>query len=63
MSFVTHLAVLCVLVVDLIFGAPMMERVGGRFAMLGFEFLLILGYILLVLQLGILGQQPKSDDR
>ena len=63
MSFVTHLAVLCVLVVDLIFGAPMVERVGGRFLMLGFEFLLILGYVLFVLRLGVPWRRPESDDR
>ena len=63
MSLFTHIAVLVILVVDLIFGAWMVERIGGRYAMLGFEFLLILGYILLVLRMGVLGQRPKSDDR
>lgn len=50
MSLLAHLAVFGLLIVDLVFGASLVERLGGRSAMIGFEFLLILGYVLFVLQ-------------
>ena len=51
MSFISHVAVLALLVVDLIFGGGLVARFGGRWATMGFEFVLILGYVLFVLQL------------
>ena len=51
MSLITHLFVFGLLVVDLIFGGEVVERFGGRWATMGFEFVLILGYALFVLQL------------
>jgi hypothetical protein len=51
MSIFSHVAVLGLLVLDLLFGGQMIERFGGRFAVIGFEFVLILGYALFVLQL------------
>ncbi len=63
MSLITHLAVFSLLVLDLIFGASLAERFGGRFAMLGFEFLLILGYVLFVLQWGVPWSRREGGDR
>jgi hypothetical protein len=51
MSLITHLAVLALLGIDLFFGGELVQRVGGRWAMTGFEFVLILGYVIFVLQL------------
>ena len=51
MSIFSHVAVLGLLALDLLFGGQMIERFGGRFAVIGFEFVLILGYTLFVLQL------------
>ena len=51
MSFISHVAVLALLVVDLIFGGGLVARFGGRWATMGFEFVLILGYALFVLQM------------
>jgi nitrate/nitrite transporter NarK len=51
MSILTHAGILALLVVDLIFGGSLVDRFGGRWATSAFEFALILGYILLVLQL------------
>lgn len=51
MSFFGHLAILGLLVLDLALGAPIVDRVAGRWALIGFEFFLILGYVLFVLQL------------
>ena len=62
MSLFTHLVVLFILLVDLIFGAAMIERVGGPYAMRGFEFLLILGYIIFVLQWGVPWGRRERDD-
>lgn len=52
MSLYTHIAVLIVLVIDLFLGTTLVASVGGRWAGSGFEFLLILGYILFVLRVG-----------
>ena len=49
MSFGMHLAVLGLLILDLAIGAPMAGYF-GRWAIPPAEFLLILGYVLLVLQ-------------
>ena len=50
MSFATHLAVLGLLIIDLAIGAPLAGQLAGRWAILGSEFFLILGYVLFVLQ-------------
>jgi hypothetical protein len=50
MSLVTHAAVFALLIVDLFVGGSLVERVGGRWAVTGFEFALILGYVIFVLQ-------------
>jgi hypothetical protein len=50
MSLISHLGVLALLVLDLAVGAPIVDKLAGRWALIGFEFLLILGYVLCVLQ-------------
>ena len=50
MSLVSHVAVLGLLLLDLALGGQLIERFGGRIAMTGFEFAIILGYVLFVLQ-------------
>jgi hypothetical protein len=52
MSLTSHLLVLALLGIDLFFGGHLAEEIGGRWAMIGFEFLLILGYVAFVLQFG-----------
>ena len=51
MSLIGHLGALALLVIDLAVGGPVVSRLAGRWALIGFEFVLILGYMLLVLQL------------
>jgi hypothetical protein len=51
MSLLMHVAILTLLVLDLFAGGALVERYGGRWATTAFEFTLILGYVLLVLQL------------
>jgi hypothetical protein len=51
MSIFAHATVLGLLVIDLLFGGQVIDHFGGRFAVAGFEFALILGYVLFVLQL------------
>ena len=51
MSLIAHLGTLALLVLDLAVGGPLISRFAGRWALIGFEFVLILGYMLLVLQL------------
>jgi hypothetical protein len=51
MSLIAHLGTLAVLIVDLAVGGPLISHLAGRWGLIGFEFLLILGYMLLVLQL------------
>ncbi|MDZ4278266.1 MAG: hypothetical protein U1B78_03910 [Dehalococcoidia bacterium] len=53
MPLVAHLAVLGVLVLDLILGATVVRHFWGRWAATGFEFVLILGYVLFFLQWGV----------
>jgi hypothetical protein len=50
MSLIAHLGTLALLVLDLALGGPLVSRYAGRWALAGFEFALILGYMLLVLQ-------------
>jgi hypothetical protein len=51
MSLIAHLGTLAVLIVDLAVGGPLIDQLAGRWGLIGFEFLLILGYMLLVLEL------------
>ena len=51
MSLVAHLGTLAVLIVDLAVGGPVVSHLAGRWGLIGFEFVLILGYMLLVLGL------------
>ena len=51
MSMIGHVAVLGLLILDLAVGGPVVDKLGGRWGLIGFEFLLILGYVLFVLQL------------
>ena len=51
MSLVAHVGTLALLILDLAVGGPVVGRLAGRWGLIGFEFLLILGYLLLVLQL------------
>jgi len=50
MSFLAHVAVLGLLVLDLAVGGPVVGKLAGHWGVIGFEFLLILGYALFVLQ-------------
>jgi hypothetical protein len=59
-SLLSHLLVLGLLVLDLFLGGELAADVGGRWAMLGFEFLLILGYVALVLRFGFSPQEPDN---
>jgi hypothetical protein len=64
MSFPMHLAVLGLLIIDLALGAPLAGQLAGRWAIAVTEFLLILGYVLLVLQwLPWRRPGPGSDSR
>ncbi len=49
MSLISHLVVLGLLIIDLAVGGPLIDQLAGRWGLIGFEFLLILGYMLLVL--------------
>lgn len=49
MSLVAHLAVLGLVLLDLMLGSPAVGRFAGRWAAIGFEFAVVLGYLLLVL--------------
>jgi hypothetical protein len=51
MSPISHLLVLGLVAIDLFFGGELVRRFGGRWATIAFEFALILGYLLIVLQL------------
>ena len=52
MSLITHVLVLAVLIVDLIFVSTVIDRFWGHWATIALEFLLILGYAIFVLRLG-----------
>ena len=49
MTLFAHLGVLGLVLLDLLLGSPVVSRFGGRWAAVGFEFAVILGYIVLVL--------------
>jgi hypothetical protein len=59
-SLIAHVLVLALLGIDLFFGGSLAEEIGGRWAMLGFEFLLILGYAVFVLQFGSIFKDPPQ---
>ena len=62
MSLTTHVAVLAVVIIDLIFGAAAVGRLGGPYAATAFEFIIILGYVLFVLQWGVPWGKREEDD-
>ena len=62
MSLFTHLAILAILVVDLVLGATVIERFLGRGPAIGFEFVIILGYLLFILQWGPPWGRRKGGD-
>ena len=62
MSLTTHVAVLAVVIIDLIFGAPAVGRFGGGYAATAFEFVIILGYVIFVLQWGVPWGKREKDD-
>lgn len=61
-SMLLHIAVFAVLIVDLIFGSSLVHQFAGRWASFGFEFVLILGYIIFVLQWGVPWGRRGDDD-
>ena len=63
MPLVMHIAILGLLVLDLIVGATIAQRFVGGWAATGFEFLLILGYVVFVLQWGVPWANREGDDR
>ena len=50
MSFLAHVGVFGLLIVDLLFGSFAVERLWSHWGAVGFEFAIILGYVMLVLQ-------------
>jgi hypothetical protein len=62
MSLTTHVAVLSLLVLDLLVGGSAVERYLGHFGLTAFEFVMILGYIIFVLQWGVPWGQRENDD-
>ncbi len=62
MSLTTHLAVFAVLILDLLLGGQAIRAVGGRFAATAFEFAVILGYVIFVLQWGVPWGRRGQDD-
>ncbi len=62
MSLSMHLAVFGLLVVDLLVGGWAVGRLGGHYATTAFEFVVILGYIVFVLQFAVPWGQKERDD-
>ncbi len=62
MSLTMHLAVLVLLVIDLLVGGWAAGKLGGHYATTAFEFVMILGYITLVLQWGVPWGRRERDD-
>jgi len=50
MSLAMHVAVLGLLLIDLALGGQVVRHFLGRYPTIGFEFAIILGYVLFVLQ-------------
>lgn len=63
MSLFTHVAVLCLLVVDLLVGSLVIGAFWNSWAAMAFEFALILGYIIFVVQFGVPWGRREGDDR
>ncbi len=62
MSLTMHLVALALLILDLSVGGWAIGRLGGRFAAYGFEFVMILGYIVFILQFGVpWGDRNRED--
>ena len=53
---------LAVVIIDLIFGAAAVGRFGGGYAATAFEFIIILGYVLFILQWGVPWGKREEDD-
>ena len=62
MSLYSHLAVLAALIIDLTLGAALVDNLLGHYPAVGFEFLIILGYILFVLQWGLPWERRERGD-
>ena len=62
MSLTMHLVVLVLLVIDLLVGGWAVGELGGYYANRAFEFVMILGYIIFVLQWGVPWGQRERDD-
>ena len=60
MSILAHVVVLGLLVLDLAVGGPVVDKLAGRWVLMGFEFVLILGYALFVLNLAP-WRRPRGD--
>jgi hypothetical protein len=63
MPLIVHLAVLGLLVLDLILGSILVQDLWGRWAAIGLEFLLILGYVAFFLQWGVPWGRGNDNDR
>ncbi len=63
MSLITHVAVLCLLIVDLLVGSVVIGAFWNGWAATAFEFALILGYIIFVVQFGVPWGRREGDDR
>ena len=62
MSLTMHLVAFGLLVVDLAVGGWAIGRLGGHYAASGFEFAMIFGYIVFVLQWGVpWGPRDRED--
>ncbi len=49
MSLVAHVVILGLVLLDLLIGSPAVSHLAGRWAGIGFEFAVVLGYILFIL--------------
>ncbi len=62
MSLTMHLVALSLLILDLSVGGWAIGRLGGHFATSGFEFVMIFGYIIFILQFGVpWGERDRED--
>ena len=64
MSLTMHFVALTLLVLDLAVGGWAIGRLGGHFAAYGFEFVMIFGYIIFILQWGVpWGERNREDNQ
>lgn len=61
MSLLVHGIALAALILDLLFASPVVGQFAGRWASVGFEFALVLGYVLFVLQWGVPWGRQRDD--